>query len=817
MKSMIQNINFINNTTRCHAPIKGIIISMEPLDASLECNNHVVSCIGQVFHDEFLLVMNQPPVELLNLVCWDQLKEQLIEHGKEDKLRRNMKLDLGITGMHNTMRTSASCCLPQPGLHGANDLSRQPWATSLFVGATETLQAVTKHAAVFPGEEMFPMNELRHKIGAGLMSCSNCIELLSVHRSTTLSDHCDKCNSDDDRFAWVLTVVQWMHSAENSEPERLGFTATGRVGLDHFLSSSKEILIFLEDVSAYFHHNINPKFVCLNRESLLYLQKMGNHEETPQLLCNMTVQSLCHALLNATLHMSEQDTVFAIGSILAATVFDSHVICSLRAGQEDLVLCEVFHMLKDALPSVSDAWLLEARDSMLALRVSCFLLKDYTTHHELMESCINQLNKLHSKFGHPLNNWDAHVVLRVMCMVGFMPSAILQDMVWHPCARVQKHMSTRFNLNINDPNLICAWKKIVHSLASHLDVTLEQVGLLVSCYVSHVSSQKRTKMSTHWKLEVLYYFNCETCTVWRMCSNGVHTQIIPLCNIVFTSCLATPQVGQCNISLGSDNVPHIDLIDEVKQLTGGAFVSKVKHVSIRSWDQRRRRRKFSTMQLLHSAIHFPSGQKFSTPSEFPLNWNHHASCDGRHCYDPKQLAVSHVHVALSYLLCCNQQRVSPRLHSLLFGHNSRATRSSPSDWWMVIKPNELFLHVSCRAFRVFQYTVVSSIEKPVKSLQLKWRHVMQQPLQHAPAQCQSDHLMHDIHSIVKMTGPHSPQDSSYNKFPYNLVIKWTTGEMTEEPLNLIWQDANVVCRMFLTSQHPSHFHVIERLVSSHGQ
>ena len=64
---------------------------------------------------------------------------------------------------------------------------------------------------------------------------------------------------------------------------------------------------------------------------------------------------------------------------------------------------------------------------------------------------------------------------------------------------------------------------------------------------------------------------------------------------------------------------------------------------------------------------------------------------------------------------------------------------------------------------------------------------------------QEDNSLYKLRVITNHHGPLKPSDPSYNGSLYSAMIEWETGEITEEPLNIIAQDDPVTCAAYMLS------------------
>ena len=65
---------------------------------------------------------------------------------------------------------------------------------------------------------------------------------------------------------------------------------------------------------------------------------------------------------------------------------------------------------------------------------------------------------------------------------------------------------------------------------------------------------------------------------------------------------------------------------------------------------------------------------------------------------------------------------------------------------------------------------------------------------------QEDDSLYKFRAITNHYGPLKPSDPGYNGSLYNVMIEWETGEITEEPLNIIAQYDPVTCAAY-AKQH----------------
>jgi hypothetical protein len=192
----------------------------------------------------------------MNLIAWDAAICHLYKHGRWDKKRNHKRVDVGVTGMFNSERTSASFGLPLPRLLGHDGLSVQQWSVSLCNSATRIIHYISGAGPFFGRMEIFPQSTVRHALGAGRISPHNCAELLSLHISNKLSDHFDSHNSSDPNFAPVVSIVNWMRLTSQDTPQRAVVSVTGRKSIDVFLSKYSHHTIVMKDVCSFLDNNI---------------------------------------------------------------------------------------------------------------------------------------------------------------------------------------------------------------------------------------------------------------------------------------------------------------------------------------------------------------------------------------------------------------------------------------------------------------------------------------------------------------------------------------------------------------------------------
>ena len=57
-------------------------------------------------------------------------------------------------------------------------------------------------------------------------------------------------------------------------------------------------------------------------------------------------------------------------------------------------------------------------------------------------------------------------------------------------------------------------------------------------------------------------------------------------------------------------------------------------------------------------------------------------------------------------------------------------------------------------------------------------------------------VKYNLEQILKHEGPLKPTDDGYKGCKWNVLVKWSTGEETWEPLNIIAQDTPVTCASY---------------------
>ena len=58
---------------------------------------------------------------------------------------------------------------------------------------------------------------------------------------------------------------------------------------------------------------------------------------------------------------------------------------------------------------------------------------------------------------------------------------------------------------------------------------------------------------------------------------------------------------------------------------------------------------------------------------------------------------------------------------------------------------------------------------------------------------QDDETLYNFRAITDHHQPLKTNDPNYDTSPYNVMVEWETGEITEEPLSIIAKDDLVTC------------------------
>ena len=69
---------------------------------------------------------------------------------------------------------------------------------------------------------------------------------------------------------------------------------------------------------------------------------------------------------------------------------------------------------------------------------------------------------------------------------------------------------------------------------------------------------------------------------------------------------------------------------------------------------------------------------------------------------------------------------------------------------------------------------------------------------------QEDESVYKFRAITGHQGPLKKNDPNYNSSLYNVMVEWETGEITEEPLSIIAQDAPVTCTAYAKEHNLLH-------------
>jgi hypothetical protein len=250
----------------------------------------------QIYHDEFLVVLNNAPLQLMQLFDWNLIASKVTQHGEWDTKRSHERLDLGVAGMHNSRPSNLAYGLSVPRKLGEGSMSCQDWVTDLFESATVFLRHITKYGTFFNGDTLFPMKTSRHVVGAGQISKQNCVEFLRVHISQELHDHYDSCNSDDPSFAAVVTVIQWCRRTPMGAPKRMGVTFTGRKSMDLVLSGYSGVLPLLQSLQSFFHRSISFYSTEISAQSLCVLRETRNVKLSDWVMIDGDVQALLNLI-----------------------------------------------------------------------------------------------------------------------------------------------------------------------------------------------------------------------------------------------------------------------------------------------------------------------------------------------------------------------------------------------------------------------------------------------------------------------------------------------------------------------------------------
>jgi hypothetical protein len=86
----------INASSRKDDKIRVIVICPPGSPVTTPVNVHIKVVHQQIYHDEFLVVLNNVPLQLMQLFDWNLLASKVTQHGGWDTKQSQKILDLGV-------------------------------------------------------------------------------------------------------------------------------------------------------------------------------------------------------------------------------------------------------------------------------------------------------------------------------------------------------------------------------------------------------------------------------------------------------------------------------------------------------------------------------------------------------------------------------------------------------------------------------------------------------------------------------------------------------------------------------------------------
>jgi hypothetical protein len=200
-------------------------------------------------------------------------------------------------------------------------------------------------------------------------------------------------------------------------------------------------------------------------------------------------------------------------------------------------------------------------------------------------------------------------------------------------------------------------------------------------------------------------------------------------------------------------------------------------------------RRSSEKELMSCSIRFLKGlQNFAIPSSGPLCWANTILHDDTLCYRDGFAWLAELHAAITFFVSY-LHLASPEVHKLLVGTGvGRSQRHNLSAWILQTLDGIPFLKVQQLESIGLVYTAIEPNGRSHGSVSTKQPFAMAHVLRACPVE-----KCFDFSVILGWSGPHGPNHRRYKGFPYNVMLQWANGEVTEEPFDLVWSDATDAC------------------------
>jgi len=531
--TLLEKINVANNTYRQGQEIKVIIIAPPGLSLAIQPSIHVLVWQGLLYHDNFLVVMNNVSEQLMKVIDWDELVSRLIQHGQLDPKRAHLGLDLGVTGSHNSRPSPLSFGLPLARLHGIEGLTKGVWSVSVFEGMTEILERVINDNQFFGGLQIFEKNQARQSIGAGRISDHNRFEFIRVHISNKLKDHFDINNSKDPLFSPVITLVYWKMLPLYSLPQRCCATGTGRKVCD-----DSPLIYLLQDLSNFFsgiskecRHVSSRALRVLRNSSAVSDADWFMMDGDSQLLVNLTTKicALCDPLVCTHL----------VAVVLASIMLDGFSQCiatCLVSFVEKNTYVESVQVILDAIDKGLGNTNRSAVDriiqSLLSIHARYYTSASANANVEHLLSELTDLFTSSIGSRNP-NSWNATGLLGYAVLMGFFPVYLWNKAVLFPSLLIQdlivQYCTPKPNGNSNMTKL---WIKVSKAMQAHMDLTEVQAFRLCECFA--VLKMGNTMEQRRFRCHLLFLYYCHPTFgyLYRVSLRGEHTLVCSPCCVV---------------------------------------------------------------------------------------------------------------------------------------------------------------------------------------------------------------------------------------------------------------------------------------------
>jgi hypothetical protein len=366
-------------------------------------------------------------------------------------------------------------------------------------------------------------------------------------------------------------------------------------------------------------------------------------------------------------------------------------------------------------------------------------------------------------------------------MTGFLPPTLLHEATSPPPSQMTHILSALCGPGQTDLTRTTKWLQLLNATSYHMDLTKEQTFLLYCSFARTGTHPTMQHKQFGVKLDHLYYYNPSTNHISCVSASGEHDFVCPLCCRAFLW-RKLPPANVRRTDLLELPTFAIDLPMELIKSSGGKFLHCVH-------PQRYATRWSSEEELMSCSIWFLKGlQSFAVSSSSPLCWANTIIHDDTICYRSGFAWLAELHVAIAFFLS-HLHLAPPEVLKLLVGTDvGRSQRYNLSAWILQTLDGVPFLKVQQLEHTGLVYTAIEPNGRSRGAIFTERPFTMVHMLRACPVVKRFDFSV-----ILGWSGPYGPNHQSYKGFPYNVMLQWASGEVTEEPFDLVWSDATDAC------------------------